>query len=81
MVIYDTMFTMFLKSLVQIYGTIIETIVDVDFDIFAIGGDQTHEGFQRAVKWCNENNKKVVRLQRTPGICSSQIKKQLQSLE
>ena len=54
-----------------------ETIKNIDFDIFAIGEDQNHEGFQRAVKWCEENGKQVVRMKRTPGICSSQIKKDL----
>ena len=48
--------------------------------VFAIGGDQTHAGFQRAVKWCEENGKEVVRLPRTPGICSSEIKDQLETL-
>ena len=57
------------------YQDVDEIIKKVDFDIFAIGGDQNHVGFQRAVKWCEENGKKVVRLPRTPGICSSDIKK------
>ena len=56
------------------YTAVDETIKTLDFDIFAIGEDQTHEGFQRAVKWCEENGKKVVRMTRTPGICSSEIK-------
>lgn len=63
---------------VIIYEDVDKTLPMVDFDIFAIGGDQTHEGFQRAVKWCQENGKEVVRLPRTPGICSSEIKKQLE---
>ena len=56
------------------YGDIDESIKHIDFDIFAIGGDQSHAGFQRAVKWCEENGKKVVRLSRTDGISSSQIR-------
>ena len=63
------------------YEDVDRTLPEVDFDVFAIGGDQTHEGFQRAVKWCEENGKEVVRLPRTPGICSSDIKKQLETLE
>lgn len=59
------------------YTAIDESIKQIDFDIFAIGGDQNHEGFQRAVKWCEENGKKVIRLPRTPGICSSEIKQNL----
>ena len=60
------------------YENVDETIKKVDFDVFAIGGDQMHEGFQRAIKWCKENGKEVVRLPRTPGICSSNIKNELE---
>lgn len=66
---------------VIVYQDVDKTLPTVDFDVFAIGGDQTHEGFQRAVKWCEEHGKEVVRLPRTPGICSSQIKKQLETLK
>lgn len=59
------------------YTAIDESIKEIDFDVFAIGEDQNHEGFQRAVKWCEENGKEVVRMKRTPGICSSDIKKNL----
>ena len=66
---------------VIIYQDVDRLLPEIDFDIFAIGGDQIHEGFQRAVKWCEKNGKKVVRLPRTPGICSSDIKKQLKILK
>lgn len=56
------------------YTDIDVTIKDIDFDVFAIGEDQNHDGFQRAIKWCNEHGKRVVRMKRTPGICSSMIK-------
>lgn len=56
------------------YDFVEKTLPTLDFDIFAIGGDQKHEGFQKAVKWCEENGKEVIRLERTPGICSSEIK-------
>lgn len=56
------------------YRDVDEIVKTADFDIFAIGGDQNHAGFQRAVKWCEENGKKVVRLPRTQGISSSQLK-------
>lgn len=59
------------------YTDVDVTIKSIDFDVFAIGEDQNHEGFQRAVKWCEENGKKVVRMKRTPGICSSEIKREL----
>ena len=66
---------------VIIYQDVDRILPEVDFDVFAIGGDQTHAGFQRAVKWCEENGKEVYRLPRTLGICSSQIKSQLESLK
>lgn len=62
---------------VIIYQDVDVLLPKVDFDVFAIGGDQLHDGFIRAVKWCKESGKEVVRLPRTPGICSSEIKKHL----
>lgn len=59
------------------YTDVDVTIKNISFDIFAIGEDQNHAGFQRAIKWCEDNGKKVVRMKRTPGICSSEIKKEL----
>ena len=56
-----------------------EVLSRVDFDILALGEDHVGERFDRVVEWCNQNDKKVVRLKRTPGICSSQIKKELGS--
>lgn len=53
----------------------------IDFDVFAIGEDQNHEGFQKAVEWCKGKGKKIVRMRRTPGISSSDIKQKLISLE
>ena len=56
------------------YGQIDEDITKFEFDIFVVGGDQRHKGFENAIEWCEKNGKKVVRLERTPGICSSDIK-------
>lgn len=64
-----------------VYQDVDKLLPQVDFDIFAIGADQIHAGFQRAVEWCENNGKKVIRLPRTPGICSSQIKGQLDILK
>lgn len=66
---------------VILYDDVDTIIPKVDFDVFAVGGDQTHEGFQRAINWCEKNGKEVVRLSRTPGISSSQIKSQLETLK
>ena len=56
------------------YGDIDKSIKDIDFNIFAIGADQVHGGFQRAVAWCAENGRQVVRMDRTRGVSSSQIR-------
>lgn len=66
---------------VIVYQDVDTILPTVDFDIFAIGGDQNHAGFQRAIKWCEENGKRVIRLSRTPGISSSVIKNQLEILK
>lgn len=66
---------------VIIYQDVDKLLPKIDFDIFAIGEDQTHVGFQRAIKWCEENGKTVIRLSRTPGICSSEIKHELETLK
>ncbi len=49
----------------------------VGFDILALGEDHRGERFEVVENWCNENDKKVVRLKRTPGIASSEIKDEL----
>ena len=49
-------------------------IQQIDFDIFAKGPDQQHEGFQRAVRWCEQNGKEVVVLPRTEGISSTRLR-------
>lgn len=59
---------------VIVYEDVDTTIQKVDFDIFAIGEDQNHQGFQHAVEFCKSNGKSVIHMQRTPGICSSNIK-------
>ena len=55
----------------------VETLEKIDFDILALGEDHKGGRFDRVEKWCNEQGKKVVRLKRTPGICSSAIKQEL----
>lgn len=59
------------------YSDVQEIVKMVDFDIFAIGADQNHAGFQKAIQWCQENGKQVVRLNRTQGISSSEIKEMI----
>lgn len=63
---------------VMVYDSVsVDTLKKIDFDILALGEDHRGGRFDEAEQWCHENGKKVVRLKRTPGICSSRIKKRL----
>lgn len=62
---------------VIVYGDVDVIVKEVDFDVFAVGEDQTHEGFQRAVQFCLENGKEVARLKRTRNISSENIKQRI----
>lgn len=53
----------------------VDTIEKIEFDILALGEDHRGGRFDEVENWCNEHGKKFVRLKRTPGICSSKIKK------
>lgn len=61
---------------IKIYKDVDVDIQKIDFDILAVGPDQNHEGFQRAMKWCRENGKEVVVMPRTEGISSTMLKGQ-----
>lgn len=66
---------------VVVYQTVcVDELKKIDFDILALGEDHIGERFDRMVDWCKQNGKKIVRLKRTPGICSSEIKNQLDTL-
>lgn len=54
-----------------------EALKNFEFDILALGEDHKGGRFDIVEQWCKEHGKKVVRLKRTPGICSSDIKKGL----
>lgn len=62
---------------VVVYNSVDEIVKNVDFDIFALGPDQNHEGFQRAIQWCKDNGKQTVVIPRTDGISSSWLKEQI----
>lgn len=63
---------------VVVYDTVGKAALEkIDFDILALGEDHKGGRFDEVEKWCNEHGKKVVRLKRTPGICSSEIKNTL----
>ena len=54
-----------------------QALEKIDFDVLALGEDHRGGRFDEVTKWCEEHGKKVVRLKRTPGIASSDIKKEL----
>lgn len=63
---------------VCVYETVsVQTIEKIDFDILALGEDHTGKRFDEVEKWCERNNKAVVRLKRTEGISSTMIKGQV----
>ena len=63
---------------VVVYETVgVPALEKIDFDILALGEDHIGARFDEVTDWCDKHGKKVVRLKRTPGIASSDIKKQL----
>ena len=54
-----------------------KTLEKIDFDILALGEDHQGSRFEEVEKWCNEHGKRVIRMKRTHGICSSMIKESL----
>lgn len=56
------------------YTAIDESIKEIEFTTFVMGGDQQHSGFMRAKHWCEVHKREVVVLQRTPGICSTELR-------
>lgn len=79
-IVYSTEERMYMVSTIKyvdevvLYRDIDKDISRFDFDIFAKGPDQVHEGFQKAVKWCEEHGKDVVIIPRTEGISSTMLR-------
>ncbi len=65
---------------VVVYRNVKDIVRQVDFDVFVKGPDQGHEGFQEAVKWCEEHGKQVVTLPRTEGISTSELKELIRTM-
>ena len=59
------------------YDDVDKAITKMDFDVLALGEDQNHEGFKKAILWCQNHNKKVVIITRTPDISSSYLKENI----
>ena len=65
---------------VTTYDAVDNIVKQLDFDVFVTGPDQIHEGFQNAIKWCNEHGKETVVLPRTEGISSTWLKEQIKNM-
>lgn len=78
--VYTTEERMYMVSTIKyvdeviVYRDVDNDIQNIDFDVFAKGPDQTHEGFQKAVRWCEEHGKEVVIIPRTEGISSTMLR-------
>ena len=81
--VYSTEERMFMvKSIkyvdeVVVYDAVDRIVKQIDFDILATGPDQNHKGFQEAIQWAKANGKKTVILERSEGISTSWLKKQI----
>lgn len=65
---------------VIIYSNVDEIVETTNFDILVTGPDQIHNGFQRAIQWCKDNDKQIIVLPRTEGISSSWLKEQIKTM-
>ncbi len=79
-IIYTTEERLYMVSTIRYVDEVI-TYQDVDkdiqhiaFDVLVLGQDQNHAGFQRAIEWCRQHGKEVVRLPRTEGISSTLLR-------
>ena len=61
------------------YTDVDKIVQEVDFDVFVTGPDQCHDGFKRAIKWCEEHGKEHIVLGRTDGVSSSELKAKIAS--
>ena len=72
----------FLASIKEVDEIIVYTFSDIsiqsiEFDILAVGPDQTNPHFQKCFNYCEQNQKQVIITPRTEGISSSEIKEKL----
>lgn len=79
-IIYTTEERLYMVSAIRyvdevvMYRDVDVDIQKIDFDVLALGEDQNHSGFQRAVEWCRNHGKEVIRLPRTEGISSTLLR-------
>ena len=65
---------------VIVYEGVDDIVKHVDFDILVTGPDQTHQGFQTAIEWCQTHGKQTVVLPRTEGVSSRDLKELIKQL-
>ncbi|MBR2064806.1 MAG: adenylyltransferase/cytidyltransferase family protein [Bacteroidales bacterium] len=65
---------------VIVYTDVDKIVQEIDFDVFVTGPDQCHEGFQRAIRWCEEHGKEHIVLGRTEGVSSSDLKARIEAM-
>lgn len=56
------------------YTDVDKIVQEINFDVFVTGPDQCHDGFQRAIKLCEEQGREHIVLGRTDGVSSSELK-------
>lgn len=61
-------------DVVMSYERVDLLLQSTDFDVFVHGPDQNHQYFQKAFEYCRLNNKKIVELDRTEGISSTNLR-------
>lgn len=71
-----------LSSIKYVDDIVIYDFIDTDlptreFDILAVGPDQTNPHFMAAIEYCRATGKQVFVVPRTENICSSQIKSEI----
>lgn len=76
----------FLNSLkyvdkVIVYNDVDKIIKKVNFDIFAKGPDQKHQGFKNAIKYCKSNGRKTITMPRTKKISSTKLRNLINSID
>lgn len=78
--VYSTEERMFMVGAVRWVDDVVKyrdvdvDIQNMDFDIFVKGPDQQHAGFQKAVAWCEKQQKQVITIPRTEGISSTLLR-------
>ncbi len=55
------------------------TLADTDFDALIHGPDQNHKYFQKAFAICQNKNKELIEMSRTPGLSSTDFRNVLQN--